>query len=41
LAKRALPELTVPPVGLAKLGAEDRLKQAATESAMSLGRKPS
>src|SRR5207237_8337155 len=37
LAKVALPELTVPPVGLARLGPLERPKQAATESAISLG----
>src|SRR5216117_3265432 len=39
LAKVALPEPTVPPVGLAKLCPLERLKQAATESAISLGLK--
>src|SRR5258706_95646 len=41
VAKLALPELTVPPVGLARLCAEETPKQAATESASSLGLKPS
>src|SRR5258706_4603767 len=40
LAKPALPELTEPPVGLARLWVEERLKQAATDSASSLGMKP-
>src|SRR5258706_206666 len=40
LAKPALPELTEPPVGLARLWVEERLKQAATDSASSLGLKP-
>src|SRR5882762_1243070 len=39
VAKLALPELTVPPVGLARLCAEEKLKQAATDSASSLGLK--
>src|SRR6266446_9845642 len=39
LAKLALPELTVPPVGLARLCPVERLKQAATDSAISLGLK--
>src|SRR5712664_726239 len=39
LAKLALPELIEPPVGLARLWVE-RLKQAATDSASSLGLKP-
>jgi hypothetical protein len=39
LAKPALPELTEPPVGLARLWVEERLKQAATDSASSLGLK--
>src|SRR5882762_1799964 len=41
LAKPALPELTEPPVGLARLWVQERLKQAATDSASSLGLKPS
>src|SRR5712671_5827756 len=40
VAKLALPELTVPPVGLARLCAEETPKQAATDSASSLGLKP-
>src|SRR6266481_9593909 len=39
LAKLALPELTEPPVGLARLCPVERLKQAATDSAISLGLK--
>src|SRR2546427_12387622 len=39
LAKLALPELTVPPVGLARLCPVERPKQAATDSAISLGLK--
>src|SRR2546428_14046064 len=39
LAKVALPELTVPPVGLARLCPLERPKQAATESGISLGLK--
>ena len=41
LAKLALPETTVPPVGLARACAAERLKQAATDSAITLGLKPS
>jgi glyoxylate utilization-related uncharacterized protein len=33
----ALPELTVPPVGLAEACVVERLKQAATDSAISFG----
>src|SRR5258706_2608287 len=40
LAKPALPELTEPPVGLARLWVEERPKQAATDSASSFGLKP-
>src|SRR5882672_8786204 len=40
VAKLALPEPTEPPVGLARLWVEERLKQAATDSASSLGLKP-
>src|SRR6266404_2089771 len=40
LEKLALPEPTEPPVGLARLWVEERLKQAATDSASSLGLKP-
>src|SRR5258706_265307 len=40
LAKLALPELTEPPEGLARLWVEERLKHAATDSASSLGLKP-
>src|SRR5882762_4495834 len=40
LAMLALPELTEPPVGLARLWVEERPKQAATDSASSLGLKP-
>ena len=36
----APPELTEPPVGLAKLWLAERLKQAATESAIAFGLKP-
>src|SRR5260221_12405423 len=39
LAKPALPELTGPPVGLARLWVEERLEQAATDSAGSFGLK--
>src|SRR6267378_1172295 len=39
LVKLALPELTVPPVGLARVCPVERLKQAATDSAISLGLK--
>jgi hypothetical protein len=41
LAKAALPETTVPPVGLARACVAERLKQAATDSAITLGLKPS
>src|SRR5260221_9043518 len=40
LAKPAVPELTEPPAGLARLWVEERPKQAATDSASSLGLKP-
>ncbi len=39
--KLALPELTVPPVGLAEVCVAERPKHAATDSAISLGLKPS
>src|ERR1700704_916701 len=40
LAKLALPELTVPPVGLPRLCVEERLKQAATDTPISLALNP-
>jgi len=41
VAKVALPEETVPPVGLARLCVAETPKQAATDIAISFGLKPS